>query len=336
MNKIQLSKEIRRSHLLYYYKTVYPKLKGELGRKNLENGKNVPNGHYDFIGKCLKSIPRLAIGKPAQLVDFADYVKNTYRDVFSAIEDKNSTQYKNQLLELFCYDNFSKAGGKPKKSLTSLSPKKEIDKRTWGAYKFVLSLNLTVCPYCNRQHIGSIFTGEDGKARGDIDHFYPKSKYPYLSLSLYNMVPSCHVCNSALKGDEILSDELNPYTSDLDNVFEFKVDDPNPENFLLSIDPKAAKEDLCKELTTLFHLETLYQYHKVEVKELLLKREMYSDGYIHELYEKHGELFTGIDELRGVAFGYTPSKDLINSQVLAKMCRDLAKQLDIFKEDDSM
>ena len=46
-------------------------------------------------------------------------------------------------------------------------------------------MNVTVCPYCNRQYI---FTLKSGNARPQLDHYYPKNKYPYLALSLYNDV----------------------------------------------------------------------------------------------------------------------------------------------------
>jgi len=34
----------------------------------------------------------------------------------------------------------------------------------------------------------------------DIEHFLPRSKYPYLSVNLYNWLPVCKACNEILKG----------------------------------------------------------------------------------------------------------------------------------------
>ena len=54
-------------------------------------------------------------------------------------------------------------------------------------------LNLTVCPYCNRDYIN----GRSGDNSGcQLDHFFCRSKYPFLAVSLYNLVPSCSVCNN--------------------------------------------------------------------------------------------------------------------------------------------
>ncbi len=43
-----------------------------------------------------------------------------------------------------------------------------------------------VCPYCDRQL-------DDNNRR--IDHFYPDSKFPTLSVSLSNLIPVCETCN---------------------------------------------------------------------------------------------------------------------------------------------
>ena len=51
------------------------------------------------------------------------------------------------------------------------------------------SLNLSVCPYCNRQYIFG--TDNNRKVGAQFDHFYSKSKYPYLALSFYNLIPVC-------------------------------------------------------------------------------------------------------------------------------------------------
>lgn len=67
------------------------------------------------------------------------------------------------------------------------------------AYWLQRQLGVKVCPYCNRMYTTTLF-GEE-KIRPDFDHFYPKSKYPYLAVSLFNLIPSCSMCNKR-KGDK--------------------------------------------------------------------------------------------------------------------------------------
>lgn len=79
-------------------------------------------------------------------------------------------------------------------------------------------LGVTVCPYCNRNWITSVPGKKRTKQRGGItpphivpqqqgidikplitpqvDHYFPKVTYPYLALSLFNLVPSCPTCNN--------------------------------------------------------------------------------------------------------------------------------------------
>ncbi len=56
------------------------------------------------------------------------------------------------------------------------------------------TIGVRVCPYCNRSYV---FTLDNGEARPQYDHYFPKSSYPYLAISMYNLVPCCSICNSA-------------------------------------------------------------------------------------------------------------------------------------------
>ncbi|RKI22363.1 hypothetical protein D7V82_18955 [bacterium 1xD8-6] len=62
------------------------------------------------------------------------------------------------------------------------------------AYWLQRQLRVKVCPYCNRMYTTTLF-GEN-RIRPDFDHFYPQSKYPYLAVSLFNLIPSCSMCNT--------------------------------------------------------------------------------------------------------------------------------------------
>lgn len=93
------------------------------------------------------------------------------------------------------------------------SSKKEF---SWGRHELISKLGITVCPYCDRQYITNYKEDEkdeDEKTTADLDHFYIKSKYPYLALSLYNFVPSCQICNSRMKGSEdfLVKPHVYPY-----------------------------------------------------------------------------------------------------------------------------
>lgn len=224
-----------------------------------------------------------------------------------------------------------------------------IDK--WGAYELVSELGVRVCPYCNRQFI-SILNVKSGKTRPELDHFYPKSEYPFFALSLFNLIPSCHVCNSNFKGKKntsglghTIKECLNPYDRGFENELVFKIEGvkdnldyliDNNLDFQIKLEKNQninldadivnkAEENKC-----LFHLEELYnQNHKDYVQELIWKRRVYNEGYIQELIDDWRGLFENEDEIKRLIVGNYTEIDDYSKRVLAKFTKDIAIDLGI-------
>lgn len=73
--------------------------------------------------------------------------------------------------------------------------------QTSSSHLLFSSFESYTCDYCQTQ-IGYVFKGEKRQHyTGFIDHIYPKSKHPILSMSYGNLVCSCYTCNSILKND---------------------------------------------------------------------------------------------------------------------------------------
>ena len=99
-----------------------------------------------------------------------------HTDVFGKNAGKNSPAIKGALEkigEIFDYD------------LLSGNPRHEV----------LTALYVPVCPYCNRQYITKYGKIGEEEATADLDHYYHKSLYPFLALSVYNFVTSCSICN---------------------------------------------------------------------------------------------------------------------------------------------
>ena len=62
--------------------------------------------------------------------------------------------------QLFCYKKLYKEG-------------------KWSRHKLLSLMGIEVCPYCQRNYISSY----GKKTTADLDHFYPKSLYPFLAFS---------------------------------------------------------------------------------------------------------------------------------------------------------
>jgi hypothetical protein len=121
------------------------------------------------------------------------------------------------LLNAFGYEKFSHAEvGKPRYIKTK--PKRTKVVLSWSAYAFTDALGLETCPYCHMSDIKTTIS-KKGKSRGDLDHFTTKSKYPYLSMSIYNLIPSCQKCNSRYKHEKDFdySTHINLYENVMDH-----------------------------------------------------------------------------------------------------------------------
>jgi len=81
-------------------------------------------------------------------------------------------------------------------------------------------LDLTVCPYCALE---SIQTYSTISVRPDLDHFYPKTRFPFLAISLYNLIPAGTVCNQKHKRNNTMLGHMHPYLEGLEheNMFRF-------------------------------------------------------------------------------------------------------------------
>ena len=201
----------------------------------------------------------------------------------------------------------------------------------WNAYTFVFLIDLKTCPYCNRQYITPIFH-ENGRMRADLDHFFPKSKYPYLSMSIYNLIPCCKFCNSSLKGKkEFDIDTINPYESSIDDYIKFKYEIEQNNRIDIKLENKKNCEGVnIDKYIDIFKLEQQYKYHTNIVNELICRKLMYSDEYIEDIreYFKEKKLPISNQKIKEIAIGYTIDKKYINKEPLSKLKRDVVNQMD--------
>lgn len=89
-------------------------------------------------------------------------------------------------------------------------------------HNLIDSLGIKTCPYCNRQYITSWTDDKNGKTTADLDHFYPKSLFPLFALSAFNFIPSCHICNSLMKGD-LYYETIYPYEGSAKSEVGFNI-----------------------------------------------------------------------------------------------------------------
>lgn len=99
------------------------------------------------------------------------------------VSDGDRTASKDLIRQHLDYDAFSRKRG--------------WQTRPWSAYRLCSRARYAICPYC---HIVPIETklpadDRDDGLRPNLDHYYAKAQYPYLALTLANLIPSCEKCN---------------------------------------------------------------------------------------------------------------------------------------------
>lgn len=208
----------------------------------------------------------------------------------------------------------------------------------WSAYAFVMELGLKVCPYCNRTFITPLYSPQK-KCRGDLDHFLPKSKYPYFSISIFNLIPCCKVCNSSFKGSKDFDyDEfINLYEDKcIEDKYRFTYSSNNYESLVGISDDEMELKILYDEADTdysrirsnieEFGIEEIYQYHKDIVKKLIQKKEIYSKEYIEQILVQYNTLFHNENEIFDLLFDTTNNENIKNN-ILGKLKNDIIKEL---------
>jgi len=225
---------------------------------------------------------------------------------------------------------YEKYNDKFKNKYNNFTSKKE----EYDAYDLAEKLQVNVCPYCNINPTYTVIT-QNGKklTRPEFDHFYDKATYPVLSLSFYNLIPSCHTCNATLKGSETFSDatHLNPYSESFDKVakFHLHIEDSTfyhkVEGFNIELDTqdKRAKNNIKS-----FELKELYKNHKDIALDLIQKQAIYNESYMDELLTQYeGTLFKNREDLQRLVSGGYISDEEIGKRPLSKLIKDISIEL---------
>ncbi|HRD81369.1 MAG TPA: hypothetical protein PLL53_11470 [Saprospiraceae bacterium] len=287
--------------LVDYLKTA--NLKNRIEAINCKIQKRLGNG-MDF--------KRLVMATPEMLEKLAKDCDKSHNEEFSFFKT---------LYRYFSTENKLSHNGNPYNGLT-----------------LVNDLDLSVCPYCNRNFI--LNTSKDGRRTCDFDHFFPSGEFPFLAVSFFNLIPSCKFCNQAKNDDWNTRPDkmlINPYESDERFPFDakFQVKIKGTAFYYKLEDIEVMFKDDCiserfKNHIEAFHLDNLYKHHSDYVIELIQKKYLYSEEYLNALFKQYeGSIFRNREDiLRLVTTNFVDEKDLKN-RPLAKLTRDVVAQLNL-------
>lgn len=320
MNKIEFprlgvdGKEYTREYIHQWYLTTFQ----DAVKKRLEGLEynSQYKGQKDFVKKLISNLTLLLTGTPPKLKSFidslhSDYIKIASKKVYKPYMTKGKRRkqtFAKGLLHAMGYENY----------------------RESKLVELFRMLNIKVCPYCN--HNFTLYIEILGKTnmKGlfQFDHFYDKSDYPYLSMSLYNLIPSCSSCNHQKRTTQ-LDIRYNPYFKAISEEFHFKVVD----SFQLRSGKKGADKIDIKiernvsrlgvdDLQNDLHLEEQYGRHKDIVQEI------YDKAYNETYYRNMLTCIPDEDreKLLNQWLGIPLDKNDIDKRPLTKFCQDVLKQ----------
>ena len=224
--------------------------------------------------------------------------------------------------------------------------KLQTGNKDWNRHKLLSLIGIEICPYCQRNYISSYEENNDEKTTADLDHFYPKSLYPFLALSLYNFIPSCQICNSRFKGNKDTRDSIYPYEEGFDELgVKFKTSKEviseilgeRYSDFYVKIDYENLKNkedgEKVKNSIENLGLDRVYKKsHNQYIQNLLYNIEKYPENYLEncvEMFESNVDKKKQLEEYFKDIVKEPYRKRIENGEPLAKLTKDILEEFNI-------
>lgn len=175
----------------------------------------------DFFDEILARpaglLKKIIVSDPAGLDSIKDHIKKTFPDeIFFRLNGKKKVQTSFGTLlseQIFNYRHF-------RSSAFCIQ------------YLKNLSFKEVFCPYCGYNPVELVgvttpkASGNPERALLDLDHFLSKAEFPYFAVSLFNLIPCCHTCNSTYKSTKEFGSNthIHPYSESFDQHFTFSLE----------------------------------------------------------------------------------------------------------------
>lgn len=267
-----------------------------------------------------------------------DFLESKIENLITLPLDKLIINFKDELHILFKI--YHKKDSEFEKVLNSILFYESQD--SWKAYQTAIDIDINTCVYCNRTYITTLGDDDNKFVRGDFDHFMPKSKYPYLRFSFFNLIPCCVICNrNAKKAKETsLENNIYPYKEGFENNTVFTFIPNNYEDIIGKGNPTIDflfpgndnQTTKAKNNIELFRLKDQYSIHSQELNDIINKRRIFSDSYLEDLQKSYKELINNFEDAYLLAFGKELDLTRDENRPLSKLTRDITDELGIIKK----
>lgn len=202
--------------------------------------------------------------------------------------------------------------------------------------EYVRKMGIRACVYCNAQYAVSAKKGKKDRSKKyrptyNIDHWWPKNHYPYLSVAFYNLYPCCTACN---QGKSSTKKDWRMYANvgEILNPYKFRLDNMSLLNYLLKWDAEQLNIDFVDNGQRAlaydedFHIQELYNNFKTEVEDIIWRSKIYNANMIEAMRQSGVYEIKPHDVNRFIIGNYDREEDIMK-RPLTKLTQDIARQL---------
>lgn len=294
--------------------------------------------YREYVKNIIDKLPEIIKLKPSEFDDF----KNTYfnnltsEQLCSKVPDLGDKQIDEAVAKLpqgISYKKDSYNFGKKKFYELIVEAMCYNDVQKTEIRPYMKRMGLNTCVYCNASY--AVAT-DDRKATFQVDHWLPKSEYPFLCISFFNLYPACMHCNQ-IKSDS-RTYKFCLYTEDPNELdpFKFSIDDKSIIKYLLSNDFELLKVNLKSDTLTkeaeehfnFFHLGGLYSQFSDEIEEIVWKAKIYNESYRNQLLAAYNKKFPfNMYAFKRFYLGFYPDAKDVHKRPLTLLKQNIAKEM---------
>lgn len=320
LSKILTNKKVTQDNHYRKFATPYYRVHGK---------GHTPNAYthlQELINICIwfeNNLDKIIGATPERLLALHEDCLANHLDAYTYLKNKKIIQY------FFQYNN--------------KLPSKD-GYNGWNNARIILALESKTCYYCNRQYTLAVVRDTDQKKpfMPQLDHFFDKKEYPILALSFYNLIPSCSNCNH--KKSDIsfdLTNHIHPYIEGFDGSGFFSYEPRNlaaaqgesEDLDILMHYARSAKGNRVRNNVEVLGLDDIYnKAHKDYVREMIKKKYISNDAYLHNLITTYPDAHLSFEEAYQLAFGNYCDENEFYKRPLAKLTKDIAIDIDLIEE----
>ena len=339
VNNIKNWEIIKEKHSEWYEQNILPNIRNAYEFIESQKSKSYSMKKYlELLKKIVDKGKDFIIQKEL----FLDYENKEIDKIIKIMKKKNKKR--KSILEI-CFEKLNISEEYLPNQLFCYK-KLQTGNKDWNRHKLLSLIGIEICPYCQRNYISSYEENNDEKTTADLDHFYPKSLYPFLALSLYNFIPSCQICNSRFKGNKDTRDSIYPYEEGFDELgVKFKTSKEviseilgeRYSDFYVKIDYENLKnkEDVKKVKNSIENLglDRVYKKsHNQYIQNLLYNIEKYPENYLEncvEMFESNVDKKKQLEEYFKDIVKEPYRERIENGEPLAKLTKDILEEFNI-------